>query len=411
MTKWQTFAFRLPLITALLCAIAGALIFGIGSWQTKLLADQESRRIGQALAAQLAETVRQPLLHNDLVSLQVSVEQLVERAEVAGASVYNARQKPLAQSKSGRIYGAHELVTWREPLTVEGTVTAYAGVDIDIGHLHAVYRKPFNWILSLWAAFALLMTVISAWTGRKLSERLSGLTARLPGDPTLDEAQQPADELDKLEQQLQPLLTQSAKSDDTAEPTRQVATLALHCKNLESLEKQLSKENLQRLLNQLDADLKQVTTLYDGKRLPGHNQTLFVEFSGGTENGNHPLQALFSAHLLMELSKNHAHALGASPKLSAAISLRNGEDHSSLMGDFEREKRKSATASLASMGDSGETLLDSQVQLHQSFAGVIDTEQLSEDGDIHRVASFSTRHSTLLAKQLHYLTRQPDPAT
>lgn len=404
MTNWQTFAIRLPLITALLCLTAGLSIYTTGSSQTAKLAERESQRLGQALAAQLAETIRQPLLHNDLVSLQVSVEQLVKRAEVAGASVYNAKQKQLARSTSKHAHRSSDLVTYREPLTVEGTVTAYAGVDIDSAHLLATYRTALYWALSIWAGFTVLLTALAALMGRNLSTRLAAMIARLPGNGTHNETTHATNELSQLEQQLEPLLTQNNRADTSAKPTHQIATLALHCKNLERLEAQLSKENLQRLLNQLDIDLEQVTTLYNGQRLPGHHQTLFIEFSGPMNTGDHALQALFSAHLLMKLAALHAHSLGVGLKLSAAVSLRDSEANTSLLGDFEREKRESEAARLARLGTSEEILLDHQTQLHASLVDTINAEEMSENSEIYRVESFAAKHASLLEKQLHYLT-------
>lgn len=402
-------AFRAPLLVLGLCLLAGLLILLLGNWQTRQLANQESDRLGQALAAQLAETTRQPLLHNDLVSLQVNVERLVEHAAVAGAAVYNAQQKPLAQSDNASANLPSDLSSYREPVVVEGRTIAHAGVDIDSAVLLSRYRTPIHWVLAIWLVFSAALVTLVTLTARNHAQRLQRLFLRLPSDDSHQEpSQEPSqapdqDELTQLEQRLEPLLTQQI-ADTVEQPNqKQVATVALHCKNLERLEAQLSRENLQRLLNQLDDDLEQICTLYQGQRQPGRDHTLFLEFDGEHDNGDHPLRALFAAYLLLELAASHAQSLGVGLELSAAARLSQTQSNATLLNDFEREKRETEVLRLARLGERGELLLDSSTRLHPLMESTVTTELVSESSDIHRVEGFAPKQTALLEKQLNYL--------
>ncbi|WIO74725.1 hypothetical protein QP938_02140 [Porticoccaceae bacterium LTM1] len=399
----NTYALRLPLTTISLVLVAGLLIYILGSWQADQLAKNEGQRLGNALAAQLAQSIRQPIIHNDLVSLQVSVDQLVAKAEVAGATVYNPQEKLIAQSGIRSERPQEEITRYREALIIENKTAAFAGVDINTAELSARYHTPLNWILAVWLIFGAGLSAHSLITGRRLSLQLKNLCNRLPSDA---EAENSGDELTQLSDRLTPLLTQSLSAEKDSEPTRQIATVALHCKNLDRLEAQLSKENLQRLLRQLDDDLAQIVTLYHGERSPGREQTLFIEFTGDRESGDHPLRALCSVHLLLKLAERHAQSLGVGLALSAAVRLSNSGQQGSLMGDFDREKRESEVIRLARLAERNEILLDSATSLHHTLQDVIAAEEVSESSDLYRLESFSSSHQSLLEKQFRYLISQ-----
>ena len=409
MVATNTFAFRLPTISMTLCLISGLLIFVLGNWQTRQLAETESDRLGQTLAAQAVEGVRQYTLHNDRVSMQVYVDHLVKRDAIASATIYNEQQRQLARSGTNASSPNMELKNYREPLLIEGKTTAYAAVDINISALLARYRKPLHWILTIWAIFTAVVIIASYLAGRLLSKRLSNLAQRLPGEELLSHCR---NELELLELRLQPLLTHNsdAKPAPNPEPESklQIATMALHCKNLVRLEQQLSKDKFQRLLNKLDDDLDQIAALYDGQRRPGRDQTLFIEFNGDTESGDHPMRALFCAHVLLELAECYARSQGVAMELSAAVKLSSEESSNALLNDFEREKRETEVARLAQQGKRGETLLDSATSLHHTLTDILTTQEVSESSDLHKVASFTSAHQTLLEKQLRYLVEHPD---
>ncbi|MGS2723671.1 hypothetical protein ACVBEJ_07975 [Porticoccus sp. GXU_MW_L64] len=405
MATKRSFAVRLPLFTLALCLLAGLLVVSLGQWQTRLLAEAESDRLGNALAAQSAEIIRPYILHNDLVSLQVHVDHLVRQTEASTASVFNGQQRQLAHS-GGSVANIESAVlkTYRQAVVIEGRTAATASVSLSIDTLLTRYRTPLDWVMVIWAGFSLLLVTAALLTGRRLSKRLAAVTERLPGD---FDGEQKSDELELLEQRLQPLLTASNEQKQPEEENAlQMATMALHCKNLKKLEGQLSKDKFQSLLNKLDDDLDHLATLYEGQRRAGRDQTLFIEFGGDTETGDHPARALFCARILLQLAEHYARAQGVAMELSAAVKLSPATAGTALLNDFEREKRELEVARLAQQSHARQILVDSATSLHHSLNDAITSDELSESADLHQVTGFSKDQQELLDKQLRYLVEQ-----
>ncbi|MDM3871345.1 hypothetical protein QSV34_08255 [Porticoccus sp. W117] len=404
MATTHSFAVRLPLFTLVLCLLAGLLILLLGQWQTRLLAEAESDRLGKALAAQSAEIIRPYILHNDLVSLQVHVDHLVRQTEASTATIFNGQQRQLAHSGD-----TTTLKTYRQAVVIEGRTAATASVGLSIDTLLERYRKPLDWVLAVWAGFSLLLVAGALLTGRRLSKQLAAVTERLPGDPG---AEQKGNELELLEQRLEPLLTASNEQQEPEEESAlQMATMALHCKNLKKLEVQLSKEKFQNLLNKLDDDLDHLATLYEGQRRAGRDQTLFIEFGGDTETGDHPARALFCAQILLQLAEHYARAQGVAMELSAAVKLSPATAGAALLNDFEREKRELEVARLAQQSHAKQILVDSATSLHHSLSDAINSDELSESADLHQITGFTKEYQGLLDKQLRYLISNEPRAT
>ncbi|UTW46548.1 hypothetical protein KFE80_06650 [bacterium SCSIO 12696] len=402
MATKHSFAVRLPLVTLVLCLLAGLLIVSLGQWQTRLLAEAESDRLGKALAAQSAEIIRPYILHNDLVSLQVHVDHLVRQTEASAATILNGQQRQLAHS--GTSSDRATLKTYRQAVMIEGRTAATASVGLSIDTLLERYRKPLDWVLAVWAGFSLLLVTGALLTGRRLSKQLAAVTERLPGDPG---AEQKGNELELLEQRLEPLLTASNEQQEPEEESAlQMATMALHCKNLKKLEVQLSKDKFQNLLNKLDDDLDHLATLYEGQRRAGRDQTLFIEFGGDTETGDHPARALFCAQILLQLAEHYARAQGVAMELSAAVKLSPATAGTALLNDFEREKRELEVARLAQQSHAKQILVDSATSLHHSLSDAINSDELSESADLHQIIGFTKEYQGLLDKQLRYLVEQ-----
>jgi len=398
---WCKFSKRLPLFTAVLCLLTGSAIFLLAQWQLNQLADEESERIGQTLSIQLAENIRQPVLLKDLVSLQVNVEHLENNPDVTRVTVSDKNNKILAEHFDNTTPENVTLSRHRIPVVVEGAIVAYVDVDINTTNIQQRHSKPLNLVMMIWLLFTVIITIFSFWQGKNLSSRLISVSNRLPNE---DHLPRNTDELSMVEQQLEPLLSQTNSSDQIDSPRNQeVAMVALHCKNLERLQAQLTLENIQRLFDQLDQSLDKVTSLYSGTRLSSRDQTLFVEFTGDSED-DHPLRALFCATIILQLMTRQSDSLGIAIEVSAAVTLSAIETSSPLVSEFALEQRQTKSLQLAQISTIGEILADQRTCQHNTVESNINCNEFAGKTDIYAVSGFSKIYSSLLEKQFRFLS-------
>jgi hypothetical protein len=406
---WQKLLFRLPSVTLCLSLAVGALILSLASWHSDQLANEESERLGQALSAQLVEAIRQPILNDDLVSLQASVEYSAKNPDVYRASILDSSNEILAERDIGKGLERLELSHHRAPVTIEGNIAAYAEVDINVSAIKQRNSKPLWWISTIWLLFTILATTLAFLQGRNLSDRISALSNRLPDDEEL--ITNGGDELAYLEHQLDPLLSQSREPETSSNQSNsnsntETAVVSLHCKTLERLQAQLTQENMRRIYAQLNRNLEKVSTLYNGERLNSCNQTLFIEFRGESANDDHPLRALFCATIMLQLVHCQADLLGVSIELSASVTLSRIPEATPLELEFALEQRKSKGMQLAQLGSEGELLTDQETYQHSSVLEKVHAKELIGKPDIFAINNFSKVYRSLLEKQFRYLAVQ-----
>jgi uncharacterized membrane protein affecting hemolysin expression len=161
------------------------LLFGLVSWlllfaQTDQLAKQAIDDKGISTLAQLHEAILTPLLSNDTISQQVSLQRATEDERVISASLMDIEGQLIAQSASSpaNTTGAK---TFKQAIEFQNTQAGIISVEVDSQPIMAQYHRVFiNWLL-LWLAFTVLCTYGCYRFVDQITARIERLSDRLPG--------------------------------------------------------------------------------------------------------------------------------------------------------------------------------------------------------------------------------------
>ena len=187
------------------------LLFGLVSWlllfaQTDQLAKQAIDDKGFSSLAQLHEAILTPLLSNDTISQQVSLQRATEDERVISASLMDIEGQLIAQSASS-LLKTTETKTFKQAIEFQNTQAGIISVEVNSQPIMTQYHRVFfNWLL-LWLAFTVLCTYGCYRFVDQITDRIERLSERLPG-----KTETLADEISALETKIQPLLSTSGDS-------------------------------------------------------------------------------------------------------------------------------------------------------------------------------------------------------
>lgn len=372
--------------------------------QMSRLASRHLDAVGEALAAHLADTVRQPLADRDPISLQVALDNLFsQHPRIERVSIYDASGQLHAQKKREGS-GAGDPITFSRPVTLGESDVGSARIEL-ANTLPDGYFKPLWYALAIWLLVSGGFLLWIAGFGGSLSARLHHLCRGLPGieDETGD------DELTVLEKRIAPLLINAApetaapaeRDDSTAE---EACTLAIHCRNLPRLKAQLNKDSFERQLAGLEDAIARTLELYDGRRLPGSGLCVFLRFSASGDRGDHALRALSCAHALFALSREKAAAEGVKWELAAVLDAFSPPRHSpQILIDLAESDHQSQLHQASTAAESWQILLRTPVLQLLADSQLVVAEILPDNGEFARFSAFADTQQVVANQQIAYL--------
>lgn len=312
----KTFATILCYLSLTLAVLAGALYF-----QLTHLATNQRDAMGQSLGTQLAESLKQPILDNNSISMQVILDNLLkDTPNVMRATIYTTSNRILAQSQRS-LGGQVPLAVYTRPITVDNRLLGQVRVELDNRHYSRTFYMPMWSALAIWLVATILLGLWLLKGTREYSERLRRLIRSFP----LDDDTKKLAELDQLESALEPF-TQSATA-DIADDDYSYSMLALNIPNLRKWQVQLNATAFNQMLAKLDSIIDTHLSLFHGVRQGSRSSALLLRFDNreGTEhaleraihcaNGLLRLcdQIAFSAHIPFELRIAAAYRSPAHP--------------------------------------------------------------------------------------------------
>ncbi len=397
-TTYKLFAKRLPTLTLTATLIIG-LVIGLGlNFQLHTLASQQRNNLGSTLASQLAKIVRDAVIHQDTLSLQVEVDEMLALEGIQRASVYDASNRLLVQAQHEQIT-AHQLSPHTRPIDIENTTAGYVTIELSQQYFFAPYKELLNLFIFFWLVITAFLTLFSSHLAKKVSARLNRLSQQLPGDDSEN-----LDELGILERRLEPLLA-TRRQLPTDQTTYQSSILGIACKNLPRLESLLNREHFETLMTRLDYLVDDAADLYGATRLSSSHYSIHLEFHSTDEDGDHRLRAIYCATALFQLTHQLLTTQGVTVELAGAISSApQSPSTSKLLNELNHENRINGLTSLLEKSAVGEILLDNDTGSHPSLAE-IDLSPLSENDALYRLNALNDDAQQLVSRQLALLTR------
>jgi uncharacterized membrane protein affecting hemolysin expression len=397
----KSLAKTLPAFTLMFSLIIGGLIALILGLQLNSITTQQQNHLGKTLSSQLAKVVRDPIIHQDMLSLQVEVDEMLGVEGIQYASVYDATNHPLAKAQKAH-YIANSQNSHTSPITIENSVAGYVNVQLDQQFFSAPFEDLQLTFGLVWISLTATLLFFSIRLGRNLSGRLNHLIQQLPSDNA-----EKMDELSTLEYRIKPLLASKQHHPEpyNEQEKQHCALLAITCKNLTLLESRVNPEHFESVMALFDSLTNDAADLYGAVRLSAGQASIYLKFTGDSKHTDHPLRALYCATAIHLLSKHLMEAQGI--KLELASAILHGEQQlsvSQLLNDRNHKERLMALQSMLEQAADGQILLDKNTSDHTSLQGIT-LSPLTEECSLFRVDKLHETGDKLVTQQLALLLR------
>lgn len=396
---------RLPVFLSAILLIGGLLLATVLYHQLSTMAETNQATVGKSLAYQLAYGVKTPMLHQDLLSLQVAVAEIARQPGVARVVVSDRDNRLLAEKVS--IENANP-AAYRSAINIEGAVAGYALIELQKPYYRRQAMQLFAIALTLLVLMLLAAGAVCWRWHLEAVARIRSLRQQLPG--TDDDSSD--DELTQLEQRLAPLLTVRQSSREPETPEQQYVTFAaLQYRNFSRLQEQLSSSHFDEVLTELDSLLADILKLYNGKLVLFSEQLLVLRFAGENEEDDHPLRALYCVFALLKQLEKWRIARGLELDLATVLSTRRETNTDcDLKNLWSMAEQQQQLRRLQDKAGSGDILLDRATGEHPALDHIALLEPASATLDIFRCEGLEATADTLVVRQLAMLGFSVKPA-
>lgn len=391
------------------CLIAGLLLLPAMWFYLDRLGHQQSERLGHILVTQLAEQAWQPLLHQDTISLQVVVNNMVRNTDyVLRAAIFDVENQLQAQSSSGQPQ-PDEHSSYRHSIALENKAAGHAELTLDVAHIEEDVATLFWSLLFTWLLLSALLCVALGMVGGNISRRLSNIIAGLPTQsaPVLD------DEIAQLEANIKPLLVKPQTSNASDDEDRTSLTLTICCENIQRLQAQLTQENFRHLLEDFEAVADCTVKLFAATRLPGSQNCMHLRFYCEGDKDNALLRAVSCYTAISDMVRASAPRKGTGLALCAA--LRATDQHpedSQFLQDQQHELTLQKLVKTTAFAEPWQLLIQASLLENTETENSILYELLLNAEDQVLFTALGAEQQATLARQLHYIRSQlPELAT
>ena len=274
--------------------------------------------LGATLADQTAASVRELVLVNDLLGLNVVLTQLVRDDNILFASVHDIDDNQLA-SAGQRNTLADPDTFYAADITVQEAIAGSVRIQLDQQTVAAYRARLRNLFLLLLAvSLVLVLTTAYALAGpitNPLADLSDAINDSIPEDEESKEA--PADETGRLKNAVERLLSryqdmeeqlletgvwQGGRNGNTNEPARLAASvLVIKVVNIHTAIEVLHPATLSGLLQEYQFYLNQAARLYGGEFHRIHGESVVVCFDEETCDDRHSINALYCAGLFQSI--------------------------------------------------------------------------------------------------------------
>ena len=353
-----------------------------------------------------SKLLQTPLFNRDLISIQSILIDLVDSQDIISATLHDPDGIPLSTIEASNLDHDHRASLFQRTITLADSEAGVLTVGVDrTGIERRQYQSAWVWA-SLWLLFTVATSLFEYRRGTRLQQRITLLSSKLPGP----QRTAGRDELDLLEERLQPLLTGLHDRDIDTSHGHYASLVSITLHNDSELSRQLSRENREQILERLDYCVLRTLELYGGSRIEGSSQQLRCYFHASQFSKQHLMICLMASWSLRELLSRLSRQSGVELAISFAIHSR-----------FIRAGGKT-------LQDQQLGRIKEQAQLKSRYLASDDIVIHSEEMDIEQLATlghfvpheqggallqgFSQQRTELLQTQFQHLCRiclEPSP--
>ena len=304
--------------------------------------DEYRNMLGASLADQTATSVRELVLVNDLLGLNVVLTQLVRDDNVLFASVHDADDAQIA--RAGQQDPQAEADFYTASISVQDAIAGTVLIQLDTRSADSYRQRLRNlFLLLLGASMVLVITTAFALAGR-ITAPVRVLTDAIAGSIGDDDDDDiAADETGRLQHAVDRLLAKyqemegqlletgiwkGNRDDDSSEPARLAASvLVIKVVNIHTAIELLHPAILSGLLQEYLFYLNQAARLYGGEFHRVNGESAVVCFDEETCDDNHSINALYCAGLFQSIMAriNKRHRNNGEQMLEFRMAIHSGD--------------------------------------------------------------------------------------
>lgn len=281
--------------------ILGLLLAGVFSIArvTKLV-DNTIDAYGETVATQLAHSSLDAVMQRDMISLQAQLSRLLKTHGIVSAVIYDARNQLLAQAGAtpSELDGRDYLHNYSATLALGDNMTGSVVVTLDTKEIEHLLPEV-RWVLASVSAIVLfLLFVLSRHFARDIQQQRAALTQALNDSFPAHVASGQTENLNEDEIRL--LLSSLREHVDRVQAPSPAALrdaaadllnsdggrvyLLLECHNLDLLQRQVSRDRLRALLDQMQQQVEKTCRLYNAQRMPVAGSCIKMVIAADKEN-------------------------------------------------------------------------------------------------------------------------------
>lgn len=300
--------------------------------------------LGESLAGQTAATVRELVLVNDLIGLNVVLTQLARDENILFASVHDVDDNQLA-SAGQRITTGDQADFYTADITVQEAIAGSVRIQLDTVVVDGYRARMRNlFLLVLAASMVLVVATAYALAGRitaPLRELVDTISSQTGGNDEEPDSQ--ADETGRLQDAVDTLLARyqemedqlletgvwpGDRNSDINEPVRLAASvLVIKVVNIHTAIELLHPATLTSLLQEYLFYLNQAAKLYGGEFHRTNGESVVVSFDEDTCDVRHSINALYCAGLFLSIMArvNNRHRKKGEQILEFRLAIHSGD--------------------------------------------------------------------------------------
>lgn len=388
---------RIAVALAIYAVLSGLVLAILLGTRLSALATKQQDALGHALGVQVAESLKQPVIDGNVISIQVILDNLLNDTDaVVRATVYSASNRILAQSQRS-VPANHRLAAYTSPINVDNTMMGQVRVELNKQLILSLYRTPIWIALGAWLLITALFAIWLIRTTGHYSRRIRTINASFPADSGTDHNQS---ELDTLEKTLEPFIQKTPDEDFDRE--YRYSMLAISIPNLPKWRAQLNADAFGSMLKKIDDLIDSNLTLFKGARLQSRNTAMLVQFDDDSDE--HPItRAINCANALLKLCEKIATAEHLPFEVRISAAHREPSVYGSpWRNDLEREECINRLIDMLPLAGSWELVID-KTNLSESQLEGCTVEEFSA-ASVWQFRSYSDESQEMFSKQLAFLS-------
>jgi hypothetical protein len=320
----QSLSLQLPLVAGVAALVVGLCVLWLAATASGHLQAQQEQRYGDALARQLAASLREPLQSGDLLAARATLQRFLDSSLAGSILIIDVEGTPIGSAGTPPDADARP---YSASITVGGDIAGEVRLTVEGGAgRESRWRFIFS-LLALAAALSLLVFLATRFLARGVARRLTSLATRLAVATSEGESEREAigdNELLLLESTVDAMplemLHGHAPVPRAASDFQDTVLLFVHLASLVRYVDTLSESNLHRYTRRLQQLVQAAAHCYRGELSVARPFGLLLTFAPQPGTGGEAFRAASCALLLRRV----AEAVKQSTKLSIDLSMAVG---------------------------------------------------------------------------------------